>query len=130
MSKNIPYLVNEKKQDILLPSLNFTVPLPLDAMQDGMKDYTLPSLMIQMMSQKEYLMKLACPILLCNSTGMELYYADASNLENVLPLSSDQNIADYYMMVAKIGELEFLEEEKHLLKLLINHRQVVGLLEV
>jgi len=36
-------------------SLNFTAPfLPLDAIQDEMKDYIVPSLMIQM-SEMEYL---------------------------------------------------------------------------
>jgi hypothetical protein len=83
-TRNNPFSLTEKQYDISLTSLNFTMNHPRDGLP---KDTHLPPLDLTM-SIKEFLVKLSCQLVLSNSTGQLLHYADQSNPDFYLPIAS------------------------------------------
>lgn len=81
MDRHTPYNHSERESDLTmsLPSMNF------------FDNYCMPAIELSLLFQDQ-LLKVSCPILLCNSTGLTLDFCEASSPQNYVRLMSSPSI--------------------------------------
>ena len=96
-SRTHPFSVNEKSTDLTLSSLHFndikdslTGNSASVSTSNSAKEFTLPTLDISM-SVKEFLVRFSCQLIISNSSGIDLLFAEGSSTESFVPISTSKS---------------------------------------